>query len=958
MKPAKVLVELCEEGLNNKNAWPAEILKPTEKFEAAAFGLDALPHKYVDDGVRGARPSPFLLRASASVHFPAGKHRLLIRARSASRLTVDGRIIAETPFPPDINEDGSEANPQRLVPLDLGPGYRWVPAGEFEQMAEFETAGGALAVTFEVFVGGRKGAKAEQERRTELGETVVAVSWAGTSAWELLTPATERVPYTDAGWEKHSAQLAAQIEALDAAKRAERRRVADDFWKKRRQAAAQWLANTHETPVPAAPDGATASNPIDNFLAAKLSAVASQNRHAAPNAVDYFKEIRPLLDRACTECHSGAKAKAGLKLDSFASATRGGDSGPALIPGDPVKSELLRRIASTDPDEQMPPKGGRFSAAEVALVERWIKEGAVWPELPLARREPTPPADELTFLRRAMLDTVGVPPTADEARAFAANPAPDKRAKLVDKLLADPRWADHWMGFWQDLLAENPNILNPTLNNTGPFRWWIYDAMRDDLPLDRMVTQLARQSGSPGDGGPAGFAYATQNDAPYAAKGTIVSAAFLGVEMKCARCHDSPTGTVRQEQLFNLGAMLATKPIDVPATSSVDPAKLAAGGRKPLIQVTLKPGSKVEPRWPFEGAAGFPASAIAATLAQRPADTRDQIAALLTAPQNERFAQVIANRVWQRFMGRGIVEPLDNWEKGTPTHPELLRWLGREFVRGGYSLKGLARLILNSRAYQRATDPALREPDPLHTAPAPHRLSAEQVVDGLFAATGKPMRTERVCLDINGRRETGNALDLGRPRRAWMLASLSNERDRPSLTLPRLAAVADVMSALGWRGARQDPISVRETAPNSLQPAILANGVMSGWLTRLSDDHGLTAVALAAKSPEELVDALFLQLLTRRPTPEEMERHAGHLREGFARRVIADANPVPQPHHAPKLVTWSNHLTPEATTARQAEEAAARAGDPPTPRLQAAWRLRCEDVIWALINSPEQLFRP
>jgi hypothetical protein len=204
------------------------------------------------------------------------------------------------------------------------------------------------------------------------------------------------------------------------------------------------------------------------------------------------------------------------------------------------------------------------------------------------------------------------------------------------------------MGFWQDLLAENPNILNPTLNNTGPFRWWIYEALRDDLPLDRMVTQLVRQSGSARDGGPAGFALATQNDAPYAAKGTIISGAFLGLETKCARCHDSPNSSIEQEQLFNLGALLATKAIDVPLTSSVDANKLNAGGRKALIEVTLKPGSHVEPRWPFGNAPGFAEESVAAGLAQRPEDTRDQLAALLTAPQNERFAQVLANRAATR----------------------------------------------------------------------------------------------------------------------------------------------------------------------------------------------------------------------------------------------------------------------------------------------------------------------
>lgn len=120
-------------------------------------------------------------------------------------------------------------------------------------------------------------------------------------------------------------------------------------------------------------------------------------------------------------------------------------------------------------------------------------------------------------------------------------------------------------------------------------------------------------------------------------------------------------------------------------------------------------------------------------------------------------------------------------------------------------------------------------------------------------------------------------------------ASLSNERDRPSLTVPRLRAVSDVMSALGWRGARQDPTSTRETSPNALQPAIIANSVMSVWLTRLSDDHGLTELALREQTVEALVDELFLRLLSRKPMERERERYIPWLADGFDDRRIVSA---------------------------------------------------------------------
>jgi hypothetical protein len=190
-----------------------------------------------------------------------------------------------------------------------------------------------------------------------------------------------------------------------------------------------------------------------------------------------------------------------------------------------------------------------------------------------------------------------------------------------------------------------------------------------------------------------------------------------------------------------------------------------------------------------------------------------------------------------------------------------------------------------------------------------------------------------------------------------MLTSTSNERDRPALALPRIQAVCDVMAAFGWRASRPDPVTEREGSANSLQPAILSNGTMGTWVTRLSDDHGVTALALEAKDADELTEALFLRLLTRRPTAAEKARYSAHLGEGFATRVVTpSAKPVVHPRKPPYYVSWSNHLNDMATTVRMQEEAAARQGDPATGRLDTAWRRRAEDVVWALVNSPEFLY--
>jgi hypothetical protein len=440
-----------------------------------------------------------------------------------------------------------------------------------------------------------------------------------------------------------------------------------------------------------------------------------------------------------------------------------------------------------------------------------------------------------------------------------------------------------------------------------------------------------------------------------AMKGTVVAAAFLGVEMKCARCLDAPAHSSTQKELFQLAAMLDGKPVKLPATSSVPLDKVHEGGRKPLIRVTLQPGTVVEAKWPFPQ---FAPAELGARLAEYPDDSRDVLAALVTAPRNERFAQVMANRVWARLMGRGLVEPVEDWERGRPSHPALLRWLGRELVRGGYDVKHLTRIILNSHAYQRAADPALKETPVLFTAPAKRRLAAEQIVDSLFAAAGKPFRVEEASLDVDGVRDLNSSISLGRPRRSWMLTSTSNERDRPSLSLPRIQMVADVLEAFGWRGSRQDPVSAREHAVNVLQPAVLQNGPVGLWLTRLGDDHAVTQLALSAKSVDELLDELFLRVLTRKPTEKERQAYGDHLRAGFGSRV-RDVSPKPAAKRVPEpYVSWSNHLNPEASPIMIRRGAAARRGDPPTERLDPNWRSRLEDVLWAVLNSSEFVFTP
>jgi hypothetical protein len=311
--------------------------------------------------------------------------------------------------------------------------------------------------------------------------------------------------------------------------------------------------------------------------------------------------------------------------------------------------------------------------------------------------------------------------------------------KVIDHLLADARWADRWTSYWQDVLAENPNMLKGTLNNTGPFRWWIHEALLDNKSMDRFVTELIMMRGSAQYGGPAGFGLATQNDLPMAAKAQILSSAFLAMEMKCARCHDAPNHPFNQGDLFSIAAMLQRNDLKVPATSLTQGLSVNSH-----VTVSLKAGEVIEPHWPLGELAFEPLPGVLRSTT----DSRERLAATITDPRNERFAEVIVNRLWKEFIGIGIVEPVDDWESAAPSHRDLLKWLGHELVTHNYDARHIARLILYSHLYQStptvASSKAGKSSERLFEGPARRRLTAEQLVDSLYQVAGKSFDVDQL----------------------------------------------------------------------------------------------------------------------------------------------------------------------------------------------------------------------
>lgn len=542
---------------------------------------------------------------------------------------------------------------------------------------------------------------------------------------------------------------------------------------------------------------------------------------------------------------------------------------------------------------------------------------------------------DAAFLRRLALTVTGRIPTLGEIEAFLADSRQDKRSRAVERYLASPEWGDGWVGYWQDVLAENPSVVFPTLNNSGPFRGWIHKSFRDNKPFDQFATELMLMEGSGGKGtedSPASFALATRNDVPMAMRANVALKAFAGVDLKCSRCHDSPVDRFKQADLFQLAAYLNNGPLKVPASS------VAAVAQGATVRTTLRAGQSIPPQ------------DLAAHWLKRPGSANDlrpieagspraAFAALVTSPHNPRFSDVIVNRVWHRYFGTGLIEPVDHWNEN-PERPELMQHLSAYFVRGGYDMKALARLILNSTLWQ--TERA-----------EPMRMSAEQLIDSAFLAVGKQFESE--TMGVHGT-DPGSA-QLPQPNRAWQFAALPNERDRPALGMPVNQTIVDVMTTFGWKGSRQQPRSEREQITTPLQPLILFNGIMSQRIVRLSDRGAVTELCLEDQPVERLVERLFLTLLSRHPSADERQAFVDLLQPGYAGRKTG----APK-RKLPPLTTfqpdWRKHLRPDQTRLMLDAQRRVAKGEAPTVRLTSDFRERVEDCLWALFNSPEFVLVP
>jgi hypothetical protein len=288
----------------------------------------------------------------------------------------------------------------------------------------------------------------------------------------------------------------------------------------------------------------------------------------------------------------------------------------------------------------------------------------------------------------------------------------------------------------------------------------------------------------------------------------------------------------------------------------------------------------------------------------------------------------------------------------------LLEYLAEELMQNGYDIKHVTRLILNSQAYQRQieTGETNETRTTLFAAATRRRMTAEQLADSVFAAVGKPFDSEQLCMNPDGRQPAKNFPDLGTPHRAWEFVCTSNERERPSMSLPRAQSVIDLLMAFGWTQSRQGPINERESEVTPLTPLVLANGEAAARAIDLADHGELVEICLEVQSVEQLVDRIVLRFLGREATAAQRERYAALLDEGYANRKTGQGPAVRRVDRSP--LSWSNNLDADANRIGVERQHRAMQGDEPTQRLRGDWRERVEDLVWAIVNSPEFVFVP
>jgi hypothetical protein len=570
-----------------------------------------------------------------------------------------------------------------------------------------------------------------------------------------------------------------------------------------------------------------------SFYAAMLALLCG-SAVPARATVDFLKQVQPVLTAKCLGCHSGASAQAGLTLHTRADLLKGGASGPAIVPGNGAESLLVKKIRG-ERGMRMPPAGAPLDAETIAIIKEWIDEGGKYDGsvgmvdrvAPLAPRRPAlPPGDAAhpvdrfvdaylakhgvaraapvsdgLFARRAWMDVTGLLPTPAELHDFAQSADPMKRGALVERLLANRQaYAEHWMTYWNDLLRNDEGVIYH--GERKSITQWLYQSLESNKRYNVMVDELLNPV--PGRGAEGyligvtwrGVVSASQTPPMQASQNA--AQVFLGMNLKCAACHDSFVNRWKLADTFGLAAMFAEEPLE-------------------LTRCDVRLGKQAEARFPFQG--------IDVAFDQTPASRRAAAARWFTHEQNGRFARTIVNRYWRLLFGRGLVEPIDDMD-AEPWHQDLLDWLATDFADHQYDLQHLLRTLMTSRAYQMpAVMEQAGEARYVFRGPLPRRITAEQMQDGLSLVSG--------------------AWQVNSPRNETF-ARYTREWRRKSDPLTR---------ALG-RPIRDQVYTERSDVPSMLQALELTNGPL---LSERIQKAAASLLGLTEEPPQNVFDSKMVR---------------------------------------------------------------------------------------------------
>ena len=427
------------------------------------------------------------------------------------------------------------------------------------------------------------------------------------------------------------------------------------------------------------------------------------------------------------------------------------------------------------------------------------------------------------FIRRVYLDTIGIVPTAEETRRFLHDPSDDRRARLVDALLKRPEYAEFWAVKWGDLFA---NSVLTSSDGTAYLQDWLRRAFEENMPYDEFVTRILTSTGSTWEVGAVNFFSRSIEDVT-----TLASQAFLGLGIECARCHDHPSAEWTREDFLSMAAFFSQvtgKGRRPPPVESIRYIEYDKEFRHPETKQVVRPrfldGSEPLIR-PLE-------------------DRRAVLARWMTSKDNPWFARATVNRFWNQFMGRPLVDPVDDFRSSNPaTNEALLNRLAGDFVENGYDLHHLIRTIANSNTYQLSSvpEPGNRSDEINYSRYYLKRLTAEQLIDSIVQITGVPQ-------DYLGYYPGARAVNLADP---GVPSAFLDMFDRPK----RDAAKCE----------RNESVSLRQAmhllVGDTLNEKIRASAE-SGELARLLRD---------GKSDSEIVEHLYLTALSRLPEPNERD---------------------------------------------------------------------------------------